>query len=57
VIGDNDDEFEHSPPSIFDVDARQLSQLSDMTSPFEASIGNTSRTTVDELLATSVENS
>jgi hypothetical protein len=28
-----------------------------MTSPFDASYGNTSRTTVDELLATSVENS
>jgi hypothetical protein len=28
-----------------------------MTSPFDASYGNTSRITVDELLATSVENS
>ena len=58
VIGnDEDNESEHIPPSIFDEDARQLSQLSDMTSPFGASYGNTSRTTVDDLLATSVENS
>ncbi len=58
AIGDdNDNESQHIPRSISDVDARQLSQLSDMTSPFDASYGNTSRTTVDELLATSVENS
>ena len=59
MIGDDDDddESQHIPHSISDVSARQLSQLSDMTSPFDASYGNTSRTTVDELLATSVENS
>ena len=57
AIGDDDDESQHIPHSISDVNARQLSQLSDMTSPFDASYGNTSRTTVNELLETSVENS
>jgi hypothetical protein len=60
AIGDDNDdnESQHIPRSISDnVDARQLSQLSDMTSPFDASYGNTSRATVNELLATSVENS
>ena len=57
MISDDDDESEHMSLSNFDGDARQFSQLSDLTSPFDASIGNTSRTTVDELLATSLENS